>query len=333
MFRNEDKGEGPNKRLLPPFVQYIEWLRLSCLSVFLFISGIYMPIIGLAVALMAPVPISLIGVRQGTYKAFLAVAFVAAMLFLPFGAAGAASFIFGAGFLGFVFALAVRKTNSAGEAIFGLIAAALISKLMFMGFTMYTDGINPFTLNENAVSSIMKSINASAASEDIFQKIAQQLSLMTPSFLIMASGLDALVTYFLVSKIESRRQKINAASSGAAAIEPIHPLPPFGQWSFPRSLLAAFFTAFFITLFDASGSSRILLSAEVNLKVLTSVMFFIQGLGFVWCWMLHRNFSHWARLAILFILLFIPVFSMGLIIIGIIDITVNLREKIRRVNK
>jgi len=336
----EDKGEGPNKRLLPHFVQNIEWLRLSCLCAFLFLSGIYAPIIGIAMTLASSVPISLIGIRQGVYKAFLAVLFVAALMFLPFGEAGSVSFILGAGFLGIIFGIMVKKTSSAGEAIFGLIIAVLISKLIFMWFMIYTKGFNPFALDESSVNALMRSLNSSHVSDDTLKTVIRQINLLTPSFLIMASGLDVYVNYVLVSKLEYRRLKTAASPSVNVnyADEKVNelrvpPLPPFDQWSFPRSLLSAFLAAFLIALFDVPDTSIILISAEINLKVLTSVMFFIQGLSFAWWWMLHRSFSFRARLLIIILLMLVPILPMGLIMVGILDIVINIREKIRRNNK
>ena len=343
MFRKEDKGEGPNQRLLPSSVQYIEWLRLSCTSVLLFVSGIYLQAVAMPLtlaALAAPAPISLIGIRQGVYKAFLAVIFVATALFLPFGYEGSVSFIFSAGFLGIIFAVVVKKANSAGETFLGLVITALAAKLMFMLFMINTRGTNPFVLDENSVSAIMNSFIA-GASDDVLNTLAQQLNLLVPTFLIIAAGIDSFVNYFLVLKIENRRRQLRTASSSIAVNSAdertnelkIHPLPPLEQLSFPRSLLTAFLAAFLITLLDVSGTNRTLLSAELNLKILTSILFFIQGLSFVWWWMLHKNYSFWVRYPILLILLFIPILSMGLVMVGIVDIVIDLREKMRRNSK
>ena len=294
-----------------------------------------MQIIGTALALAAPAPISLIGIRQGAYKAFLAVVFAATIIFLPFGNVGSASFVLGAGFLGIAFGIAVKKTNSSGEAILVLTIAALASKLVFMWFMIYTQEYNPFALDENSLNALMNSLNTSGAGDDILTALAQQISLLTPSFLIMGASLDVFMNYFIISKVEDRRQKLISASPSSTDNElKVFALPPFEQWTFPRSLLTAFITAFLITLFDNSGSSRILLSAELNLKILTSLMFFIQGAGFIWWGVLYKNFSYGIRLSIfLVILLFIPIFFMGIIIIGIVDIAVDLRGKIRRSNK
>ncbi|MCL1941689.1 MAG: YybS family protein, partial [Synergistaceae bacterium] len=202
---------------------------------------------------------------------------------------------------------------------------------------------NPFAIDEGSVRALLASFNPSHIEEDILRSVTHQIRMLTPSFLIMGAGVDAFVSYLIVAGIENRRlsrqKSVGAgegANAGGTAGEPavkVHPMPPFGQWSFPRSLLAAFFAAFLITLFDASASSAILLSAEINLKVLTSVMFFIQGLGFAWWWMLRRNYSQWVRIAAFLVLLFVPIFSMGLVIIGILDIAADLRGKIRRNDK
>jgi uncharacterized protein YybS (DUF2232 family) len=331
MLKNENNGEGPNKRLLPSFVRFSEWLHLSCLSAFLFVSGIYIPIIGAVLSLLSAVPISLIGVRHGVYKAFTAVMFVAVSMFLPFGYMGSLSFILNIGFLGIVFCYFVRKTNSAGEAIFGLVIAALISKLIFMGLIVYISGHSPYILDESSIDAIEKYYKTYSVRDDILEMVKQFINMLIPSILIVYAGMEAFVNYLLVSVLESRRQRTSSVPKTETNELKIHPLPPFEQWSFPRSLLSAFLIAFLIPLLDTSDSSIILLSAEYNLKALTAVMFYIQGFCFVWWWA--KNYSYGVRLSIFFVLLFVPVFSIGVIIIGTLDIALNLRERIRRNSK
>jgi uncharacterized protein YybS (DUF2232 family) len=304
------------------------------LSAFLFILGVYIPIIGIAIAFTSPVPISLIGVRQGAYRAFIAVLFVAISVFLPFGIAGSLSFVFwGAGFFGIVFGIVIKKTKTAGEAVLGLLITALVAKVVFIGLMINIKGYNPFMIDENALGSLIKSLGTSGAPDDVIQSVVKSISLSIPSFLIMISALDSYVNYYLVSLLENRRQSKRCDSNIETNELKILPLPPFEQWSFPRSLLLAFFLAFIIPLFDASNSSSVIISAELNLKILTVTLFFIQGLSFLWWWMLFKKFSYGIRLSIIFVLFFVPILSMGFIIIGVIDISLNLRERIRRNNK
>ena len=353
MFKNEDKGEGPNKRFLPPFVQYTEWLWLSFLSAVLFVSGIYAPIIGsslsklaylpallagvaafvgTALALVASVPISLIGIRQGIKKAFLAVVCVSVVLFLAFGDVGLTSFALDVGLLGVLFCYIARKTNTAGEAIFGLIIVALTAKLVLMGYMYYTRGQNPFLLDEGYIDDLLiKSFKASGTSMDVLKTAKQYIFMSIPTFLVAAAGFEVFVDYLLISKIENRRQRIRNAGETETNELKIHPLPPFEQWSFPRSLLAAFFIAFIIPLF--SDSDIMLLSIELNLIFLCCLMFFIQGISFTWWLTLLKNFSYGVRLSIFFVLFFVPVLSMGFIIIGSFDIALNIRKRIRRNTK
>jgi len=333
MLNDGNKGEGPDKRLLPTSVQHSEWLRLSCYSALLYVAGIHVPILGIAIVLglISPTPISLIGIRQGTYKAFSAVVFVALIFYFPYGVASSASFIC-ISFIGIVFGIIVKKTNSAGEAVFALIIAALVSKLLYMGFMVYTKEINPFEFDENSVNALISSLKASGAADDVLDTIRQRINLLIPSLLIMTAGIDTIANYFLVSRIENRRLSISSSSDPDANELKIHPMPTLDQWSFPRSLLVAFFSAFLISLFNDSNTSVMLISAELNLKILTCILFFIQGLSFVWWWMLYKKFSYGIRLSVLFVLLFIPIFLVGLIFVGLIDIALNLRERIGRLN-
>lgn len=288
-------------------------------------------IIGISISLISTIPISLIGIRQGASKAYLAVIFIAVIMSLPFGYEGLMSFVFITGILGIAFGIIVRKTNSAAETILGLIIVALVSELVFEGLMIYTIGYN-FIFDENHLNEIVKSLKESGVSEDMLRLVEQYMKLIIPSVLIIISGFNVFMNYFFVSKIEQRRIS-GASNSGTNKIE-IFPLPPFEQWSFHRSLLSAFILAFLITLLDSSNTSVILISTELNLMILTFLLFSIQGLSFVWWFMINKNLYFGVRLSIIFILLlFISVFFMGLIVMGILDIAFNLKQRMRRRNK
>lgn len=295
-----------------------------------------MPVLGVVLSLVSPVPISLIGIRQGVHKAFLAVVFVTVSMALPFGLTGSLLFFLSVGFLGVVFSVIAKNTSSAGEAVLGLAVTALVARLIFMAIMVYAKGHNPFVLDESSMDVLIRYLKTPELNDDVLETIKQNINLSIPSFLIVAAAIEAFVNYLLVSKIEGRRQRMRSDSIAQTETDElkVHPLPPFEQWAFPRSMLAAFLLAFLIPLFSDSNSSIILRSIEFNLKFVSFVMFFIQGYSFAWWWVLYRNYSYGVRLSILIVLLlFVLVFSMVIIVVGVLDIAIDLREKIRRRNK
>ena len=331
MLKNENEGEGPNKRLLPPFVQYSEWLQLCCCSFAMFVLERY--IISISISLLSTIPISLISIRQGARKAYLAVISIAVFMSLPFGYEGFMSYVFITGIMGIAFGIIAGKTKSAGETILGLLIVALASELIFEGLMFYSRGYS-FTFDENRLIEFVKSLEDSGVSEDIIELVKQNFNHIIPSVLIIISGFTAFMNYLFVSIIEQRRRKkiSSDSSTGTNELE-IFPLPPFEQWSFPRSLLTAFIFAFFLTLFEAYETSVLLISSVLNILITTFILFTIQGLSFVWWWVLSRNLYFGVRFSIMIVMfLFISVFFLGLIVMGTLDITFNLKQRMRRKN-
>ncbi|MCL1876014.1 MAG: YybS family protein [Synergistaceae bacterium] len=290
-------------------------------------------IIGISISLLSTIPISLIGIRQGPRKAYLSVISIAILMSLPFGYEGLMSYVFIAGISGIAFGILARKTNSAGESILGLTIAIIASTLIFEGLMFYTRGYS-FSFNENHLNEIIESLEDSGVSEDILIFMKHYLNLIIPSVLVIISGFSAFMNYLFVSKIEQRRKRtISDSNTGTNELE-IFPLPPFEQWSFPRSLLSAFVLAFIITLFDSHRTSVMLISTELNLMILTFILFSIQGLSFIWWFMIYKNLNFGVRFSIIIvILLFISVFFLGLIVMGLLDIAFNLKQRMRRKNK
>lgn len=304
MNLNDDKGGKSEKRLLPPFI-------LCSASVLLFLAGVYLPAAGVVLALIAPAPIALVGLRHGLRNAFVGLVFASALVYLPFGELATASFVLGPGILGVAIAAVAQKTKAAAEAMLLLVSVSVGAKLLFMFSMMSITGHNPFMFDEASLRAVFSSLPTNA-SDEAFTAMINQIPLLIPSFITLAAGLDAFVNYLLVSKLHRA----------------VPALPPFEDWRFPRSLLVALLVSLILPLLEPDiGDSRVLTSVELNLKIIVNILFFIQGFSFVWWWMLRKKASRVVRFFIILVLL-IPIFSMGLIALGIGDIWLNLRDRI-----
>lgn len=305
---NEDKGG--KLALLPPFI-------LCSLSVLLFMAGVYLPIIGVAVALAAPAPIALAGLRYNLRTTFIGIIFALLIVYILFGELVTVSFMIGTALLGLSLALTAPRVKTAGEAMLLFVASSVALKVAFMFAMIAITGHNPFLFDEASLREMFSSF-PSAGTDEMFSLMIKQLPLIIPSFLTLAAGLDCLVNYLLVSKIEL---KVRGEKT------PVPNMPSLGEWRFPRSILSALLVALLLPFFSGDEPSRVLISVELNLKIIVNVMFFIQGLSFVWWWTARKNFQRGIRLLI-FIVLMIPIFSMGVVALGIGDIWLNLRDRL-----
>ena len=105
-------------------------------------------------------------------------------------------------------------------------------------------------------------------------------------------------------------------------------LPPFREWTFPKSIvyyyLITILMIFFIPLEKYYGLKMILL----NLYPLLQLILMIQGVSFIYLITYRRNWGKAVRVLAV-VALIVPVFSQFINLLGIMDLSFDLRKKFR----
>jgi len=147
----------------------------------------------------------------------------------------------------------------------------------------------------------------------------QMLPLLFPALLVMASGVDAFLSYAVSGAVLRRLGR-----------ETLPPLPSFETWRFPKSLFwALLVSAVLLFLGSSSGTGAISFRVGVNLRILVSMLFFLQGSAVVLAFLKSKKIGAW-RWGVFVLLLMVPILSQLALVLGIIDMWFDIRSRIGR---
>jgi len=150
--------------------------------------------------------------------------------------------------------------------------------------------------------------------------MARSLPILFPSFLLMASALDAWLSYAVSARVLRRLNRGN-----------LPPLPRFAEWRFPKSVFWALVASLGLVLWgEREGAPRAILQAGLNLRLVVQVLFLVQGLAVAWAWLESRGRGRVAKGLSVLLVLFIPLAAQIAEIAGVIDLWWDLRSRMRR---
>ena len=293
-------------------------LILSSISMLLFCAGFFTLPLGVAAMIFSPVPLALLGAREGKVLMTWGIFGVALGLTIGFSPMFALSFLLGHGLLCFGLALPLGKLEKGSESLLFCIIVSIASKLLFVAVSVALTGYNPYAIDPAAVQNMHPGMLRGLSQEQLNHAV-NTIVLMFPFFIIVYSMLDSFVNYKLCEALQ-RRHEVK-----------FPPLPPFGEWRFPISFLYVFVFAFVLPLIVEDNETQLWRMLELNLKFIVNLFFMLQGLSLVW-WMsgkLTENHSFLLLpLRVMLIgLLVMPVFSTWMTALGLLDMCFDLRSK------
>ena len=319
--------EGQNKSQKNFFgkTSFFRFLMFSSASALLFCAGSFVPPLGMAALLFSPTPLVLLGAREGKKWMTAGIFFASGLLALLFGPLFSLYYLLGQGLLCFGLILPLGRVKNGSEALFFCMGVAIASKVVFMASVVSMTGQNPFMLNPDALRDMVSQMYSGVLSRggmdaatfnESMEQVVSFVPYMLPSLILMSSALDSFLNYKLCEFLQRKQAVVFPA------------LPPFGEWRFPKSLLWALVFAFILPLALDTEGEPLLTMLEVNLKFLVNVFFFLQGMSFVWWWLLKRKMHFLLRIMIL-ALLSLPVLGMWAIALGVGDMCLDLRAKLK----
>ncbi|MDD4836254.1 MAG: YybS family protein [Dethiosulfovibrio sp.] len=303
----------------------VESSLLTGMAVVLFLAARYLPVAGIVLSLLCPAPLVILGLRHRPKMSFVGLVVATAIVALLTGPASAISFCLGFGVLGVGLGILASRLDQAVDIMLYGVVVSLVSKLALMVVLTKMTGVNPFDPDVDQIRATMEKVfsmyggqDLSSVKEQVEQTI-KAIPLMFPAMLTMASAVDCLLSYWVSRKVLARIGGIVLPS-----------LPPFAQWRFPKSLLWAFAFSMVILLFEGSLRDPLLSRVGLNLRLLISMMFMIQGLSLTWDYMEYRSLSRFWRITLAFLIVFIPILSQIAVVLGLTDVWANIRTRYRR---
>ncbi len=314
---------------MSPTRALVEASLLVSLAVVLFAASHYLPLVGLFVSLVCPAPLVVLGLRHDLKRALLGT-FVATLLTAALlGVVTALFFLLGFGILGIGLGYLARRCKSGAEVmLYGLILS-LVSKLALMAILLKITGVNPFGLDgasfKEAIDGVARfygtvglPMEAIEGMKGQFEAMAEALPRIFPALLVMASAMDCFLSYVISGAVVKRLGGLR-----------LPPLPSFAQWRFPRSVFWALLASMALQLLGPSLGS-FAAEAGLNLRLIVSMLFFFQGLSVVWFFLTSRKMAAAFRFLAVFLLVFIPFLSQLVLVLGVVDIWYDLRNRRRR---
>ncbi len=308
---------------MTPTRSITEAALLTGVSVILFL-GSAIPLMGILLTLLCPVPMVVLGLRHSLRISLIAVGTATILAGLVGGFFSALSYGLGFGILGAVLAQIIKRFRSAVEILLAGVSVSLVSKLLTMFCLIRLTGINPMAVDAETLQPVVDQIVAfygnSEAIRGQLEAMVRIIPLLFPAMLIFASFWDCFLGYWVTERVMSR-------IGGPGRQVP--KLPPFRQWRFSRSLLWAYIVAGLCIYLDQGGLGTITLFTRVgiNLRTLVSMFFLVQGLSVIIFFLDRRGTGRGLKVAVTVIALFMPLVSEIVVMTGILDQWLDLRVR------
>ncbi len=319
----------------------LEGAFMSTIFLVLLLLTVYTPL-SIVAAFALPVPFSLYGYRHDTKMGIITVS-VAVMLSFIFTSFPGLLLSLPAAVMGLVMGIAYKKKKPAGQ----VLVLGMLTELafMFVSFAlviaiMQTNPVNDMIKGMQMMSNqvftqmqaqVDQSINQlppdqkngaqgnqlrqmKESMESMKTQLPSIISSIIPTILITSSLLAALANHALFRRIAQRMGM------------QIQALPALHNLRLPRSVLYYYLIVLFLFMIKEIQDYRFLYMIVQNAMFLMPLLFSVQALGFFAYWIHRRNRSK-GLLVLVVILFLIPPFSYILLLIGVLDVGFNLRNR------
>ncbi len=300
----------------------VEGSILSALFFILSLSSIYLPLVGIFLSFLSPLPILILTIRQGLKISFFST-IIGALLIALFSNFFQGIFVFFQfGILGMVLGYTILKGFDIYKIFIIGVIVSLISKGIIIVLGMWITGINPLTINlssmEKSLSSAFKMYSKMGIPEESLKNIESSfkqalkfVKIALPSIFILASIFDVFLNY-TVSSIILKKLEYDVPK-----------LPRFRELRGSLTFAVGFFGGIILTIFF--WHIPILYKIGVNLQLFFTIIFFILGISLVSYILYKFNVPSYVKILIYFLLIFQPLFAQITLWAGFLDVFFDFR--------
>lgn len=213
------------------------------------------------------------------------------------------------------------KKLTGGESYLICAGASILFKvLLLLAFWLFT-GKNILFPDASLTTEIMTQLYGDSPELIVaLRQVMLLLPRLLPAMLVIYAGIEAFLNYSLCHKITRR------IFPGCKNFPP--ELPAFTLWKFPVSIFIVSASAFVLGwLLDAESDLEAAMFI-MNLQIVANVIMFIEGLSLAF-WIMD-GYRIRRGVKILFCVIFcVPFFWPWLIVIGMCDMVLNMRERMK----
>lgn len=304
---------------------------LSAVAIIFAIISVYLPILGVFVNLIWPVPILLLGVRHGVKWSLMCLMVSGIIIAIIVNPLQAISVVVGFGLIGVALGYGIRKEMTPLKTIFIGSIASFLSKgaVLIIGFLMM--GINPiefqFEATGQAIQNVIEIYRSMGLSEDqltemqsTLEKTISLMKIIMPAGFAIASILDTYINFWLAKAI---LKKLG---------QHIDDFPPFKEYALPDFMLWIYGVSLLLVTYYNPTPEHILYLIGANLQTISSLALLVQGVAITYYFIEKKGWPKFLK-SVLVLLLFSSQFLVQLaVLLGAFDIFFNYR-KLKKVQK
>ncbi len=299
---------------------------LTGLSVVLFLGANFIPLLGIGLIFISPVPLVILEMRHDLRTGAVSLVVGSLLVMFVSGPISAISYALGFALLALALGRIIELKTNAVEIICWGSLVSLACKLALVVIMFYVTGINPFNFDlpsvQKAIDMIGKlpGITVTDAVRTQIEQTFKMMPHLLPAIFIMAAVVDCTVSYWISSRIIRRFNHVDLPK-----------LPAFTRWRFPQSVLWAFAAAILCNVAAAYVSYLAFLSrVALNVTLLVQYLFILQGMSLGAWWLEEKGIRGAARVMILAFFLFIPLLMQVCSFAGMFDICLDFRKRFER---
>ena len=293
----------------------------------LIFAGSSLPLFGFIGLVLCPLPLCVMGCIESQKNTSIAELMIEVTLFLAISPTMAVYFLLGcAPVSAFIvmtsnFGFKEVKKLTGGESLLICTGASILFKLILLWAFWFFTGRNILFPDTRQVAEFLV-LNYGDKPElmDSLIRIWVILPHVLPAMLVIYAGIETCLNYSLCYRI-TRRYFPKCKNFPPE-------LPPFTLWKFPVSILMVSFGAFLMNwIFEAEMDTTVSMFI-VNLQIAANVIMFVEGLSLAFWIMEGFKLRKGAKILAGFLFL-IPFFWPWLIVMGMSDMALDMRERIR----
>lgn len=303
---------------------------LAALVAIFAVATRYLPLIGIATALLCPLPLAVLVIRHGFRVA--AIAGVASVL-VGTALAGplvGLTILIAFGPMGIAIGIGARQGWSATRVVtVGALVASISMALSFVGLL----GGQPASMTEmvNEMGKAMERSNEMSAGlyarlgvpqaqidaiGKQMREVARQLPYLLPVGLVLGAAFSAWLNYEVGRRVLDRfGYRLNV-------------LPPLRAWRVPAAAIWLVPLSYLVLALTAvPGAPTVMQSAGRSLILGAQVVFTLQGLVAGWVILGNFGFGKFAQAMAVTLAMVTPLLGLALFILGVLDSTLKVRDR------
>lgn len=298
---------------------------LLALYLALMLFTLYVPIVGMVLLFVLPLPFILFSIRHDVASAIMLL-IAGSILSVLFGSVWNILLTLISGLSGLTMGVFYKRKQTMAVLIGGSLAytasfvVAYVGIILFLQIDIIKDFIHlskeSLEQSKSVITSISPDVNLEQQFEQ-FEKGLDLLHILTPTIFVL-SGMTFAVLTHLVAVPVLKRLKVEVSQS-----------KPFREWRFPQSLVWYYLIVSVLIMIN-SDTEGFYFMAIMNLYCILQFFVLIQGYSFVYFYSYVKGLSRAIPIIIVIASIPIPIFLYLVRILGIIDLSFPLREKIAK---